>query len=87
VVCKTSCGATATPMHAHDTSVCQPPCLGPGGVTLALSPGRTRSTPLRVYANILSCRHTRHLRLGVTLDDSGSVGYAFLLEWLYRNGE
>jgi hypothetical protein len=62
--------------------VCQPLCLGPGSVILALSTGRTRPTPLGVYANVLPCRHTRHPRLGVTLGDSGSVGHAFLLEWV-----
>jgi hypothetical protein len=75
--------ADARPCHGR---VCQPLCLGPGGVTLVLSPGRTRPTPLGVQANVLSCRHTRHPRLGVTLGDSGSVGHAFLLEWQYRNG-
>jgi hypothetical protein len=71
--------ADGRPCHGHGR---QPLCLGPGGVTLGLSPGRTRPTPLRVYANVLSGRHTRHPRLGVTLGDSGSVGHTFLLEWV-----
>jgi hypothetical protein len=45
--------ADVRPCHGH---VCQPLCLGPGGVTLVLSPGRTRPTPLRRFLkkNILS---------------------------------
>jgi hypothetical protein len=87
VVRKTSCGVAAcrcTPVSWACVSNALPGAkrCHPG----ALPWENPAHSPLGVQANVLSCRHTRPPRLGVTLGDSGSVGHAFLLEWPYRHG-